>query len=264
MPSTTKAINYWPDDACAKAFWGQHVLPPYRQLLRDTAAWLEPKAGERWLDLGCGCGQLAKAVWQQSGGAVAEVIGLDCAPANAQAFVKLRASLQPAPTEDALRFVAGDFSRGLAAWSGEHFDGVVSGLAVQYAESYSEVEGRWTCEAYDRLLAEAARLLRAGGRFVFSVNVPEPSWGGVALRSLPAALRRRNPLRYLLKCYRMWRYGGWLKRQARQGRFHYLPLPIVLGKLAAAGFVRVEHRLSFAGQAYLLRAWKPTPGAQAA
>jgi SAM-dependent methyltransferase len=257
-------MNYWPDSACAKAFWGQHLLPPYRQLLEDTAAWLEPKPSERWLDLGCGSGQLAKVLWQRSGGALAEVIGLDCAAVNDEAFVKLRANLQPPPPKEALYFVAGDFSHGLAAWPECRFHGIASGLAIQYAESYSEREQRWTSEAYDRVLAEAHRLLAPGGRFVFSVNVPEPSWGRVALRSLPGAFRRRNPLRYLLKAYRMWRYGGWLKREARKGRFHYLTAAAIQEKLHAAGFVRVEHRLSFAGQAYLFRAWKAAQGVQAA
>ena len=30
MPATP-AVNYWPDNKCAKAFWGQHELPPYRE-----------------------------------------------------------------------------------------------------------------------------------------------------------------------------------------------------------------------------------------
>jgi SAM-dependent methyltransferase len=259
--AAARPINYWPDNACAKAFWSQHLLPPYQQLLRDTADWMAPQAGERWLDLGCGGGQLTRALWQRSGGRVAEVVGLDCAALNAQAFAILRATLQPPPSAEALRFVVGDFSAGLAAWPDGRFDGVASGLAVQYAESWSEAERRWTCAAYDRVLAEAARLLWPGGRFVFSVNVPEPSWGRVALRSLRGAFQHRNPFRYLLKAYRMWRYGGWLKRQARAGRFHYLPLPAILDKLAAAGFAPVEHRLSFAGQAYLFRAWKPARAA---
>jgi SAM-dependent methyltransferase len=114
------------------------------------------------------------------------------------------------------------------------------------------------------VLSEAARLLAPGGRFVFSVNVPAPSWTAVALRSVTAAFNRRNPFRYLLKTGQMLRYGGWLKGEARKGRFHYLPLPAVLDKLRAAGFVNVEHQLSFAGQAYLFRAWKPRRGAQAA
>jgi hypothetical protein len=55
----------------------------------------------------------------------------------------------------------------------------------------------------------------------------------------------------------MWSYGGWLKREARRGRFHYLELNVVLEKLRQAGFANIEHRLSYAGQAYLLRCRKP-------
>jgi hypothetical protein len=62
MGSPAASIDYWPESACAKAFWAQRLLPPYRQLLEDTADWLEPKPGERWLDPGYGAGQLAKEV----------------------------------------------------------------------------------------------------------------------------------------------------------------------------------------------------------
>lgn len=246
------SVNYWPQNACARAFWAQHGLPPYQELLAATVAWLDPRPGETWLDLGCGCGKLTEALWQQSGGTVARIVGLDCAAANAGAFEKLREKLLPAPATGQLEFIHGDFSRGLD-WPGGTFHGVVSGLAIQYAESYSPTEARWTGEAYDRVLGEVRRVLRPGGRFVFSVNVPRPAWGKVALQSLPAALRARNPLRYLKKSWRMMRYGGWLTREARRGRFHYLDLSTLAGKLTARGFVGLEHRLSYAGQAYLIR-----------
>jgi hypothetical protein len=55
----------------------------------------------------------------------------------------------------------------------------------------------------------------------------------------------------------MLRYGSWLKREARRGRFHYLPVEDIARKLAAAGFTAVEHRLSYAGQAFLLRCRRP-------
>jgi hypothetical protein len=103
-----------------------------------------------------------------------------------------------------------------------------------------------------------------GGRFVFSVNVPEPSWSRVALHSFLGAFRHRNPLRYWLKAYRVWRYGGWLKREPCRGRFHYLTAAAIHDKLRAAGFVGVEHRLSFAGHAYVFRAWKPARAVQVA
>ena len=71
---TTKSTNYWPDARCAKAFWNQHELPPYQELLRDTADWLEPTVGQRWLDLGCGSGQLSRLLWQKSRGQVEAIV----------------------------------------------------------------------------------------------------------------------------------------------------------------------------------------------
>lgn len=257
--STTAALtlNYWPDSACARAFWGQQELPPYQKLLADTRAWLTPRAGERWLDLGCGCGKLTEALWQYSGGAVREIVGLDCAADNALAFQQLRGRVRPADTQERIRFVHGDFSSGLRSWENGRFDGIVSGLAIQYAESYSQRLGRWTTDAYDRLLADVYRLLREGGSFVFSVNVPEPSFGKLALYSIWGAFDARRTVRYTERAFRMWRYGAWLKREARIGRFHYLSFPTVAHKLRELGFSEIEHRLTFAGQAYLIRCRKP-------
>jgi ubiquinone/menaquinone biosynthesis C-methylase UbiE len=250
-------VNHWPEAKCAKAFWGQQHFPPYRQLLRDTAAWLEPHAGQRWIDLGCGSGQLTRALWDRSGGTLAEVVALDCAAANERSIEKVRADCTPAPRPDQVRFVHADFSAGLAAFPDAHFDGAVSGLAIQYAESWSAERGCWTSEAYDRLLADVCRVLRPGGTFVFSVNVPEPAWARVALWGLPALFRSGRPLRHARSAFRMLRYGTWLKREARRGRFHYLPAEVIVAKLSAAGFTAVEHRLSYVGQAYLFRCRRP-------
>ncbi|HJZ57101.1 MAG TPA: class I SAM-dependent methyltransferase, partial [Gemmataceae bacterium] len=62
---------------------------------------------------------------------------------------------------------------------------------------------------------------------------------------------------FLKRALRMVRYGVWLKREARAGRFHYLPAAEVARRLSAAGFERVEHRLSYAGQAFVFRAHRP-------
>lgn len=254
MTAAASPVNYWREDRCARAFWSQQELPPYRELLAATTAWLAPRPGERWLDLGCGGGRLTRALWEASGGTVAGVVGMDCAAINAQAYTRLRETLRPVPGER-VRFVHGDFGDGLPWTEAGTFDGVVSGLALQYAEAYHG--GQWTTAAYDLMLAEVFRVLRPGGRFVFSVNVPEPAWGRVAADALRGIWTAPKKLRYLQKAWRMWCYGGWLTRQARAGRFHYLPLPTVLGKLTAAGFRAVEHRLSYAGQAYLFRCRKP-------
>jgi SAM-dependent methyltransferase len=255
MLTRTEPVNHWRDDRCAKAFWGQKDILAYQQLHADTLAWAEASAGERWLDLGCGGGQLSRGLWLAAEGGLDEVVGLDCAACNERAYERLRRELGP---ESRVRFLHGDFSNGLAGLPDDHFDGVVSGLALTYAESYCAESGRWTTAAYDRALAEAFRVLAPGGRFVFSVNVPEPSWLHVAWHSLRHDLGRApNRLRYLQKLWRMYRYGGWLKREARKGRFHYLPVEQVVARLASVGFVTIEHRLAYAGQAYLLRAARP-------
>ncbi|MBN9523794.1 class I SAM-dependent methyltransferase [bacterium] len=249
-------VNYWPSTRCAKAFWGQHDLPPYRDLLTDTLDWAAPAAGEHWLDLGCGGGRVAGGLWERSGGALAAVTGVDCAAANAAAFARLRATLTP-PPGDRLRFRCHDFSTGLDPFPTAAFDHAVSGLSISYAEHYDAAAGRWTTAAYDRLLAEVRRVVRPGGRFVFSVNVPDPAWAAVAWRSVPTLVGADRPVQRLKGAWRMMRYGRWLSAEARRGRFHYLPAATVADKLRAAGWAGVEYRLSYARQAFVFRTTNP-------
>jgi ubiquinone/menaquinone biosynthesis C-methylase UbiE len=248
--------NFWPDSKCAKAFWSQQEVRPYRQLLSDTLDWADPKAGESWLDLGCGSGPLSAGLWERTKGTVASVLGVDCAAVNDEAYERLRHSLKPSPGQR-VRFECHNFSEGLGHYSKNQFDHAVSGLSITYAEHWDEQKEQWTTAAYDRVLADVCRVIRPGGRFVFSVNVPEPKWWKVGLLSLGDLFRAGQPLRFLKRAARMMKYGAWLKREARTGRFHYLPANEVTAKLAAAGFERIEHRLSYSKQAYVFRAYKP-------
>ena len=129
--------------------------------------------------------------------------------------------------------------------------------AAEVAIGESRIQRGEYPAALEHLLAEVCRVLRPGGSFVFSVNVPEPAWSKIALYGIPSFFRSSHPLRYVKNSWRMLRYGAWLKREARRGRFHYLPAAEVADKLARAGFAAIIHRTSYAGQAEVFRCQAP-------
>jgi ubiquinone/menaquinone biosynthesis C-methylase UbiE len=247
--------NHWLDEKCARVFWDQRLARPYQQLLRHTVAWTDARAGERWLDLGCGSGQLTQVLWHQSAGLVAEIVAQDCAAVNTEAIARLTRRLGPGAAEK-IRFVAGNFSEGLPQYADASFDGIVSGLAISYAEHQDPVTGQYTDRAYNRLLAEMFRVLKPGGKVVFSVNVPRVRFWPIFWSSLVRGSWISMPLRSFVSGVRMLGYGTWLRREARRGRFHYLPIEDIEKRLTGQGFCHFHYRLSFNKQAYVVRAGK--------
>src|SRR6476646_5284239 len=105
----SKLVNHWHDARCAKAFWSQGDMPAYDRLLADTLDWTDPAPGQTWLDLGCGGGRLARALWQKSAGRLEHVIALDLAEANRSLITHVAGELGTSR----ITFQQGDLSKGL-------------------------------------------------------------------------------------------------------------------------------------------------------
>ena len=246
--------NYWHDAACAKAFWDQKNGRPYKELVRDTFSCVQINEGDQWLDLGCGSGQLTATLWQTGGGKLGRILATDCAAVNVDAIAKLRTVVTPPASESQIEFEQVDFSHGLPQIATASFDGVISGLAISYAESKDPITGQYTDVAFMNLLREVARVLKPSGQFVFSINVPNPGFWKVLFRSLKGGHKVARAGKVLVNAFRMQFYGRWLKQEARRGRFHFYPINELVTRLEKSGFDVTAHQVSYAGQAYVVQA----------
>ena len=131
----------------------------HRQWKRQLLAWLRPAAGERWLDLCCGTGDLALALARtvRPGGAV---VGLDAA-ATPLEVARERSAREP--------------------WlpvSWQHGDALCTGLPAASFDGVVMAYGLRNLADARAGLAEMHRLLRPGGRAgVLDFNrLPAASW----------------------------------------------------------------------------------------
>ncbi len=184
--------------------------------------------GSRVVDLGCGTGDLIADV-ERTGAAV---VGIDLS-AEMMAYGQKRLAGRA--------FVRGDAQ--CLPFADATFDGVVSGFALR------------NFTAIPTAMAEAARVLKPGGRFaLLEVNVPQAT----LLRTLFSFyFTRVVPL-----------IGGLLSRgfaySYLAASLEYLPdFPRYRAILSEAGFVDVEQHILFAGAAQLVTAVRD-PGARRA
>ncbi len=112
------------------------------QFGRDLLAMLQPKAGERILDVGCGTGQLTAEI-AKSG---AQVLGLD---QSAEMIATARRNFPD------LQFEVADIA---AATYDNEFDAVFSNAALHWVRNQREA------------IAAMARALKPGGRLVFEMG----------------------------------------------------------------------------------------------
>lgn len=127
---------------------------------------LDAKAGERILDAACGTGRYTKPLHE----AGAEMVGLDFSEAM---LAKARERLPE------VEFVRGDLSEPLP-FADASFDAILCGQALKHLPDLHVP------------MREFARLLRPGGRLVFSVTHPDMNWDGYELRPYDGYVMRAH------------------------------------------------------------------------
>lgn len=122
------------------SLWNRHLdRPMIRDLIRD-----EP-AGIRVLDLGCGSGLLTQCL---------QARGFSCCGIDFSAeLIALARTMNPG-----VEFFVADIKK--TPFADETFDLVVSGLVMHYEQDLGPA------------FAEVARVLKAGGQFVFTMHHP--------------------------------------------------------------------------------------------
>lgn len=250
-------MNLWRNSLVALAYSYQQNARPYAELLEITESFLFPKTGQRWLDLGCGSGRLIRSIWQRSHGEIGIIVGMDISFAALNIAKRVSSQLVPKNASRRISFVQADLSQGIqGVFRPLSFDGITAGLSISYADHWDSEGGKWDDRSYVRLLQDIYHLLREGGAFIFSTNVPNPDFVLIAKKSWREIfLTWRLPLGIIVS-FVMLLQSRWLKHSAQTGRFHYLPAEQITQILYSTGFKDIQHKLAYAGQAWVFSAIK--------
>lgn len=136
------------DDWCSTPI-GAYVDLLEKGLMKDTA---KPQSGERVLDIGCGTGIYTYWLWEQD----LKATGIDISK-------KMLKKAEGKRKEAGPTFVLGDIHN--LSFSEATFDLVVSNITLEFVENPEKV------------VNEALRVLKPGGRFVCGFIGKHSSWG---------------------------------------------------------------------------------------
>jgi SAM-dependent methyltransferase len=147
--------------AWSSAPWeeAEHLIAAVHERLVDA---LEPKSGERWLDVATGAGAVALRLARRG----ADVTGLDLAPGLIET-----ARRRAAEEALSIHFDVGDAEA--LPYEDCAFDGVASSMGVIFAPRH------------ETATAELARVVRPGGRLGFTAWRPETGFFAISRKYAP-------------------------------------------------------------------------------
>lgn len=250
-------LHTWHTEDSLRVFQELSHGRPFQELLDDTLDLAEPLPNESWLDISLGGHEWTSALVSSTSGRVEKVVELDCIAAHQSESVLKKLEGSTIQDRKKVDFLKGDLSQGLPQFSDGFFDGVLAGLSLSFAQSQDPLTGQFNDNAFRNIFQEIYRVLKPGGRLVFSIHIPEVDFGSILWRSIGLPGELTHPIRLFRNVCETISISRWVKEETARGRFHYLSIEALKALLHESGFPSIEWKKSLAEQAFVIRVDKP-------
>lgn len=239
---TRQRVSLWADEF---KFWNDsRALYPYMEIgapfrvLADTVkSFMKPQDGDTWLDAGCGPARMSEFLWEKSNRKINKIYGLDIILWPAQEMAKKLPALE-------LKY--GNLGERLD-FADNTFDGIVCNLVLPYMIEYEGIKGK---EGIQRIFNEFARVLKPGGRLIWSTIFKGLHCEIVLACAVPGVIKVLYKMPNIpIIAFKLYKYGKVLERKGRQGLYSFLSIQEWDSMLQKAGFINSEWKSVFIEQA---------------
>jgi len=245
-----KELEFW--EEYARIYRNLEKASPYYRLGKTIEWFIEPKAGDVCLDVGCGPAKMSQIIWEKSKETVKEIIGIDIVLKPA------RESLKKIGHSIPLKLRYANIGQKLP-FSDNHFDVIVANLILSYVIDFEGKKGKKALEA---VLREMYRILKAGGHMVWSTPKKNVHFQWVFVASIPDMLNIyeyiiHKDVTRILQGTRILKHALEIQKKGREGIYTFPSKDELENLLLKIGFVNPVWKKTFTRQVWVNKVYKP-------